>query len=80
MDTSLVILAYIICPLAVAFIGYLMKSHLEEVAELKEKIAHFMTESQVRQVLEDKLDPLKEDISEIKATLNHILTMLVDKA
>lgn len=80
MDTSLIILAYVACPLAVAFIGYLMKSHLEEIAELKVRVNEAMTEPKVRQLMADQLGPIKEDIGEIKATLNHILTVLVNKS
>ncbi len=46
---------------------------------LEKQIQNKVSSSDVRQLLSDKLDPVHEDLSEIKQQLNQIINRLIDK-
>ncbi len=68
---------YIIAPMVITYIGYTMKSHVDRIESMEKKLADKLDESQVRLLMSDKIDPIKEDIKEIKEMLNHILTAIM---
>lgn len=77
MDWNLVY--YIIGPALIMLGGWLMKSHLERIAVLEREIQHKTTEMEVRIILADKIDPIREDIKELKASTDRILDILLKK-
>ena len=54
-----------------------MKSHVDRIESMEKKLAEKLDEPQVRLLMADKIDPIKEDIKEIKEMLNHILTVIM---
>lgn len=45
----------------------------QEITAIRYELHSKVTEAQVRQLIEDKLDPLKEDMKEVKTTVNKLL-------
>jgi uncharacterized protein YoxC len=78
MDLSNIVY-FIVVPIVLTVLGYLMKTHLDRIQELEKRVDLTINEAEIRGIINDKIDPIKEDISEIKATLNHILTAILDK-
>lgn len=46
---------------------------------LETKIEKKLSEEQTRKLISDKIEPLKEDLIEIKARLEHILEFIIKK-
>lgn len=66
-----------ILSISVGVVGYIMKNILRRLESLERVQA--MTDPQVRQLISDKLDPIKEDLSEIKQKLDYIFDLLFSK-
>jgi hypothetical protein len=77
MDWNIVY--YIIVPAALMIGGWLMKSHVERISTLEKEVQNKTTEVEVRMILADKMDPMREDIHELKATVDKILDILLKK-
>lgn len=60
------IFIYIILPFVVGLISFAIKNVLNRIAILEEKIQMTTTETEVRQLISDKYEPLLQDIKEIK--------------
>ncbi len=73
------IVYYLIGPAILMIAGWFMKSHVERISALEEKIEHKTTEMEVRLILSDKIDPMREDIHELKASVDKILDILLKK-
>lgn len=72
MSTELLIL-YILIPMITALIAVIGRGIMQRLSSLEERMLTRISEESVRIIVSDKLDPLKEDITEIKDTLNKIL-------
>lgn len=48
------------------------RKETSRIDELEEIVSRHVTDKHVRQILADKLDPIKEDLSEIKSKLDRI--------
>lgn len=53
---------YLIIPLVL----YMIKSHADRFKAIEEQVSLKLNDQQVRQIVMDKLDPLKDDIHEIR--------------
>ncbi len=73
------VIYYIITPAVIMYAGHSMKSHLDRIEFIEKELLKKIDEPEVRLILADKIDPLKEDIQEIKETLNHILSAVLKK-
>ena len=76
------ILFYIISPIIMAIGGIgvnAVRSLMNRVVEIEKALPHKMEEIEVRQLLDDKIDPLKDDIKDIKATISAIHQILINK-
>ncbi len=51
----------------------------QRLTKLEEKVSSQVTEPELRQILSDKLDPLKEDISEVRKQAEKITDLLLNK-
>jgi uncharacterized membrane protein YgaE (UPF0421/DUF939 family) len=49
--------------------AFIMKHIFNRLDALESKLDHTVTEQEVRTILSDKLDPMKEDIQEIKQAM-----------
>jgi len=73
------LLIYVILPTILAIGAWLMKSHVERISRLEVDVQLKTTEAEVRTILADKLDPIREDIKELKANSDRILDILLRK-
>ncbi len=77
MDWNIVY--YIIVPAALMVGGWLMKSHVERIAAVETEVRTKTTEVEVRMIIADKMDPIREDVHELKASVDKILDILLKK-
>jgi hypothetical protein len=63
------VVPYLILPL----IGILGKLLLDRLSRIETKAEDSISESQARQLLVDKIEPLQDDIKEIKVSLNGLI-------
>ena len=73
------IIYYVITPIVIMYVGHSMKSHIDRIEGIEKLLATKIDEPEVRTILSDKIDPMKEDIAEIKVMLNHLLEVVLDK-
>lgn len=76
LDTLLKI-CYIIVPTALAVIAFLIRAPLNRLAALEEKVIDFTTKEELRLALQDRIEPIKEDLIEIKQQLNKLYDLLL---
>lgn len=55
--------------------AYFMRNLIMRLETLENKIQSKIDEPEVRQLLSDKLDPMKEDIAEIKGTVQKLFDL-----
>lgn len=63
--------------IVIGTIGYMMRNIFQRLSELEKFPA--VTEPEVRQIISDKVDPIKEDIHEIRKTIDHIFTLVYNQ-
>lgn len=61
-----------IITLFLGVVWFVVKNHSDKVQKLEEKINGLVTETEVRQILIDKIEPIKEDIGEIRDNIRLI--------
>jgi hypothetical protein len=74
-----VVLIYALIPIVLGSGSYFIRNILMRISELERQIPIRVTDSQVRQLLTDKLDPLQSDITELKEKLDKIVDILIRK-
>lgn len=65
--------------LLVAVGGHFMRTLMQRLAEVERELPLKVTEEQTRQIVSDKIDPLREDIGELKAKLDRIVDLLLTR-
>lgn len=78
-DWIKLLVACVLIPTLLGIVKYLMKTHTDRIETLEKLMPMKMTEVEVRQILSDKLDPLKDSIEDCKERLDKILDMLLKK-
>lgn len=73
------IIYYVVTPALLMYAGHAMKSHVDRLDKIEKTLMTKIDEPEVRTILADKIDPMKEDIKEIKEMLNHIITVILKK-
>jgi hypothetical protein len=58
----------------IAGVIFMVKNVFSRLRDLESRIS--VTEPQIRQIISDKTDPIKEDVSEIRKSLAHILSLI----
>lgn len=59
--------------------AFIMKNILARLDRLEEETKSHISESEVRQVLDDKLDSIKSDVIEIKVALEKLFDLYVNQ-
>lgn len=67
------VIGSIIGSAAMGLLGYLYKDLKQDISMLKQQVQARPQEAQVRQLIDDKLDPLKEDMQEVRISVNKLL-------
>jgi len=73
------IIYYVVTPAVIMYAGHAMKTHVDRIEIMEKELLTKIDEKEVRTILADKIDPMKEDIAEIKVMLNHLLEVVLDK-
>lgn len=76
MDLSQVFL-YVILPLVSGLGSFLLKTMHDRIDMLEKRMQDRMTEQEVRQLLGDKIDPVQENIKEMKEKMDKIYDLLM---
>lgn len=79
MLQDILTLTSILLPIITAIAGYFFKSLYERVERLEIKTSQFKTEEEIRQIINDKIDPIREDIKEIRTKLDQLLDLIINK-
>lgn len=74
MDTSLLITA---ATGIAGIIAYFLRLQMQRLDTLEQQMPMKTTESEVRQILADKIDPIKESMSEIKDKVDKVIDLLL---
>ena len=78
-DLTKTILIYTALPLAIAIGRYIMKSYADRIDVLEREVSSKLDELEVRQLMSDKVDPINQNIQEIKQQLKDILNLLMKR-
>ncbi len=62
----------------IGVIGYTYKRGLDRIDTIEEKLSKRITEANVRKLLEDKIEPVREDLQEIKASIAKLTDVITD--
>jgi len=77
---SIVVITATILSIITTPVVYIYKSIMQRIETLEKETNDKMTESEVRILLDDKLEPMKDDLHEIKTRLDSILDRLIKKS
>lgn len=64
-------------PTIIGLLGWLMKNAYERLVELEHRIDDAVSKTEMRQVLQDQIEPIKEDVQELKVKLDKIIDILL---
>ncbi len=59
--------------------AFVMKTVHSRIDVLERELPHKLNEPAVRQIVSDKIDPIREDIHEIKAKLDRVMDILIER-
>ncbi len=84
MELDLILkVAYIGIPVIMGTIGFIVREHVSRIKKLEravsEQAVHFVTKEELRQALADKVEPIREDIQEIKSKLDKLYDFLLKR-
>jgi hypothetical protein len=78
MDISIIIL---LAGGVLGLIGYLLKAdreaQMQRINTLEQEMSKRPTEAEVRQILDDKIEPLKDSVSDMKASVDRVYYLLI---
>lgn len=77
-EITIPILVYVLLPTIVGAGAYFMKSFLDRVHTLEIKVQDKINETECRQLLSDKLDPLVNEIKDLKIQVTKIIDLLIE--
>ncbi len=77
MEHLLVPIITTILSVIIGVAGYMMRNIFTRLNDLEKFPA--VTEAEVRQIISDKVDPIKEDVSEIRKTVDYIFSLILTK-
>ncbi len=71
------VLGYIILPLIASFGSYLFKGLFDRLKSLEVKMQDTVSEPKTRQLINDRYDPLAQDIRDIKEKLDKLFDLYI---
>lgn len=78
-DVVRTVLMYTLIPGCLGLGTYFMKTLLSRLDSLEREMTVRVDEPKVRQILDDKINPLREDIQEIRQQVQKIYDLLVKR-
>lgn len=80
MDETLkLLIIYLGIPTILGIGAWIMRSTINRISELEHQIRTKVEEDKVRVILNDKLDPIREDVHEIKVQINRLMDLILKK-
>lgn len=70
-------LLYLCLPFAIGAIGFIMRTHMQRIDNIEKTMESRLTEQQTRQILADKLEPVKETLDDVQAKLDKLYDLLL---
>ncbi len=64
--------------LVLGFVGYTYKRNADKVDVLEHKVNERLTEESVRLIINDKIDPVREDLQEIKVKIDKLSDKIIE--
>jgi len=73
------IFLYVLLPGIISVSGYLIKNLMNRIQDLESQLLTKMSEDRVRLLLQDKIEPIKEDLKDIKDTVNKLYELQIKR-
>jgi len=73
------LLIYIAAPTLLAIGGYMVQTVTSRLGKLEEDMSKKVSQEDVRQLVADKIDPIREDIHEVKTKLDKVMDILITR-
>ena len=70
------ILAYILLPILSSIGAYVVRDIINRISVLETKIENKVTDTYVRQIMNDNIQPIREDMDEIKQKLDKLFDLI----
>lgn len=71
-------LLLLIIPLGAGLVMFLIKNIYAKLLDLDVRIRNAITEREVRQIVNDKIDPIRNDINDIRMKLDKLLDLYIN--
>lgn len=65
-------------PGVLAVLAWVFKNSLSRIEYIERKLEKTMSEADVRQIIADKLDPIREDVQEIRKKIDKLFDLYVN--
>jgi hypothetical protein len=78
MDILIAVLS-IVLPIIIGMVTYFVRGIMSRIEKLETAVDSAMTEHQMRQILSDKIDPVKEDVTDIKNSVQKLFDLYFKK-
>lgn len=79
-DTTRLFITYVLVPTVFAVVGFIARNFHVRLSSLETQIVRKLDQSEVRQIVSDKIDPIREDIHEIKEDLTKLIDLMIQKS
>lgn len=76
-ETFRQVVIYALIPILISGAAYIVKNILDRLNVIEKETVTKLDEPAVRRLVNDKVDPLREDIKELKASTDRILDILL---
>lgn len=70
-------ITYVVIPLFITMGSFILRNFMNRIEKLENRSMEQITETEARQILSDKLDPVKETLTEIKKQIEKITEFLI---
>jgi hypothetical protein len=72
-------IAYIVVPIITGIGAFFVRSITSRLEKLEEKVEHTVSEEELRITLNDKIEPVREAIVDIKKQLDKVYDLLIKR-
>ncbi len=78
-DTVKLLLSYAIIPIILGIGTFIMKSIHMRLDEIEKVLPSKLNRGDVRQIVSDKIDPIHEDLKDLKDQVDKVIDLLIKK-
>ena len=73
------VILYAILPVLITLVSYIVRGIMQRLERLESGLTDKISEQEVRQILTDKLEPVTDDLKEIKDKVDKVIDHLINK-